>query len=54
MTVAVMTDIAIEMQGVGKSFPADRPGSPPVLQSVDLAIRHNEFVVLLGRSESGS
>ena len=52
MAVAVMTDIAIEMQGVGKSFPADRPGSPPVLQSVDLAIRHN--LLLTGPCESGS
>jgi ABC-type nitrate/sulfonate/bicarbonate transport system ATPase subunit len=41
------------VEGVGKSFAADRPDSPPVLESINLAIRDNEFVVLLGRSGCG-
>jgi ABC-type nitrate/sulfonate/bicarbonate transport system ATPase subunit len=47
------THVAIDVEGVGKRFAADRPGSPPVLGSVDLTIRDNEFVVLLGRSGCG-
>jgi ABC-type nitrate/sulfonate/bicarbonate transport system ATPase subunit len=44
---------AIEVKGVGKTFAVDQPGSAPVLGRVDLAIRDNEFVVLLGRSGCG-
>ena len=44
---------AIEVAGVGKTFAADRPGQPPVLAAIDLQVRTNEFVVLLGRSGCG-
>jgi ABC-type nitrate/sulfonate/bicarbonate transport system ATPase subunit len=50
---ATLGSYAIEVKGVGKTFAADQPGSAPVLGSVDLAIRDNEFVVLLGRSGCG-
>ncbi len=53
MTSERTFDFVIEIEGVAKSFPMDRPGSPPVLGSIDLAIRDNEFVVLLGRSGCG-
>jgi ABC-type nitrate/sulfonate/bicarbonate transport system ATPase subunit len=52
-TPTAMSTCAIEVKGVGKSFPTDPPGQPPVLQSIDLSIRDNEFVVLLGRSGCG-
>ncbi len=44
---------AIDIRGVGKSFPTDPAGVPPVLGTIDLCIRDNEFVVLLGRSGCG-
>jgi ABC-type nitrate/sulfonate/bicarbonate transport system ATPase subunit len=50
---ATLGSYAIEVKGVGKTFAADQPGSAPVLGSVDLTIRDNEFVVLLGRSGCG-
>jgi ABC-type nitrate/sulfonate/bicarbonate transport system ATPase subunit len=53
MKPSPMTDPMIEVRGVGKVFAVDRPNSAPVLGSVDLAIRDNEFVVLLGRSGCG-
>ena len=43
----------IEIRGVGKSFPADAEAAPPVLDSINLMIRDNEFVILLGRSGCG-
>jgi ABC-type nitrate/sulfonate/bicarbonate transport system ATPase subunit len=53
MTRTPLTDVAIAIRGVGKSFSTDRPDTPPVLGSIDLAICDNEFVVLLGRSGCG-
>jgi ABC-type nitrate/sulfonate/bicarbonate transport system ATPase subunit len=50
---ATSGNYAIEVKGVGKTFAADQSGSAPVLGSVDLTIRDNEFVVLLGRSGCG-
>ncbi len=44
---------AIDIQGVGKTFATDPVGTAPVLGSIDLSIRDNEFVVLLGRSGCG-
>ncbi|MBL8590106.1 MAG: ABC transporter ATP-binding protein [Methylobacteriaceae bacterium] len=44
---------AIEIARVGRIFPGDPPGVPPVLEAVDLTIADNEFVVLLGRSGCG-
>jgi ABC-type nitrate/sulfonate/bicarbonate transport system ATPase subunit len=44
---------AIDIRGVGKSFPVDSASVPPVLGAIDLSIRDNEFVVLLGRSGCG-
>ena len=44
---------AIDIRGVGKSFSTDSTVVPPVLGSIDLCIRDNEFVVLLGRSGCG-
>ena len=44
--------VEIEIAGVSKWFGAAGEG-PPVLERVSLAIRHNEFVALLGRSGCG-
>ena len=44
---------AIDIRGVGKSFSVDSASVPPVLGAIDLSIRDNEFVVLLGRSGCG-
>jgi len=44
---------AIDIRGVGKSFAVDSARVPPVLGAIDLSIRENEFVVLLGRSGCG-
>jgi ABC-type nitrate/sulfonate/bicarbonate transport system ATPase subunit len=46
-------DVAISLRGVSKSFATDDAQQPPVLGTVDLDIRDNEFVVLLGRSGCG-
>ena len=43
----------IRIDGVGKTFAGEQPGSPPVLDQINLEIRDNEFVVLLGRSGCG-
>jgi ABC-type nitrate/sulfonate/bicarbonate transport system ATPase subunit len=43
----------IEIRGVAKRFATDPPEMPPVLAGVDLAIRPNEFVALVGRSGCG-
>ncbi len=43
----------IEVARVTKRFATDPPGAPPVLDAIDLAVRENEFVVLLGRSGCG-
>jgi ABC-type nitrate/sulfonate/bicarbonate transport system ATPase subunit len=53
MTVAPASSDAIEVRGVGKRFAVDSPDATPVLGSIDLSIRENEFVVLLGRSGCG-
>jgi len=47
------TDPIIRIAGVGKRFASDTQGSEPVLDAIDLTIRDNEFVVLLGRSGCG-
>jgi ABC-type nitrate/sulfonate/bicarbonate transport system ATPase subunit len=42
----------IEIRGVEKRY-GDDPGRPPVLGRIDLDIRENEFVALVGRSGCG-
>src|ERR687892_1730698 len=44
--------VEIEIDAIGKRFGAAGE-TPPVLDGISLAIRHNEFVVLLGRSGCG-
>jgi ABC-type nitrate/sulfonate/bicarbonate transport system ATPase subunit len=44
---------AIEIAGVTKRFATDPPGTPPVLERVDLDIAPAEFVALVGRSGCG-
>jgi ABC-type nitrate/sulfonate/bicarbonate transport system ATPase subunit len=44
---------AIEIEGVGKRFATDPPGTPPVLDRIHLAVAPNEFVALVGRSGCG-
>jgi NitT/TauT family transport system ATP-binding protein len=53
MTSERTSGFIIEIKGITKFFSTDRAGSPPVLESIDLGIRDNEFVVLLGRSGCG-
>jgi ABC-type nitrate/sulfonate/bicarbonate transport system ATPase subunit len=43
----------IEIDGVTKSFATDGGDSLLVLDAIDLSVRENEFVVLLGRSGCG-
>jgi ABC-type nitrate/sulfonate/bicarbonate transport system ATPase subunit len=44
--------VEIEIDAIGKRFGAAGE-TPPVLDGISLAIRHNEFVALLGRSGCG-
>ena len=44
---------AIEVRGLCKRFGTDQPDAFAVLGNIDLDIRENEFVVLLGRSGCG-
>jgi sulfonate transport system ATP-binding protein len=45
---ALVSDVAVQVRGVSRSF-----GDRTVLRGIDLEIRPNEFVALLGRSGSG-
>ena len=47
------TLVRIRIERVSKRFATDRPDAPPVLGDFSLAVRENEFVVLLGRSGCG-
>jgi ABC-type nitrate/sulfonate/bicarbonate transport system ATPase subunit len=49
----VTARVTIEIDRVSKRFDTDAPEAPPVLAEVSLAIGHNEFIVVLGRSGCG-
>ena len=51
--MSVEREAKIKLQDISKSFPDKKGGVHKVLEHVDLEVRENEFLVLLGAGKSG-